>query len=52
MVLEEEKVTSDTLKSTLDEVMKNRQKYIDAMENSGQMDAIGTIMGLIKDVTK
>ncbi len=52
VVLEEEKVTSDTLKSTLDEVMKNRQKYIDAMENSGQMDAIGTIMGLIKDVTK
>ena len=33
-------------------VMKNRQKDIDAMENSGQMDAIGTIMGLIKDVTK
>lgn len=52
VVLEEEKVTSETLKLTLADLMKNREKYITAMENSGQMDAIGTIMGLIEEVTK
>lgn len=52
VVLEEENVTSDTLKSTIKDVMTNRQKYVSAMEASGQMDAIATIMSLIENVTK
>lgn len=52
VVLEEEKVTADTLQTTLDAVMKNRQQYITSMENSGQMDAISTIMNLFKEITR
>lgn len=50
VVLEEENVTSDTLIKTLDKVMENKKQYISAMENSGQMDAIATIMSLIEEV--
>ena len=52
VVLEEENVTSDTLKATIKDVMTNRQKYIAAMEASGQMDAITTIMSLIENAAK
>lgn len=52
VVLEEENVSSDTLKSTIKDVMTNRQKYISAMEASGQMDAIATIMSLIQNAAK
>lgn len=51
-VLEEEKVTNETLLASVKEVFDNRQTYIDAMENSGQMDSIGTIMSLIEEVQK
>ncbi len=51
VVLEEEKVTSETLQATIEDVMKNKQKYIEAMEKSGQMDAIGTILSLIEEVS-
>ena len=51
-VLEEEVVTSETLMATIDDVMAHRSKYIDAMKNSGQMNAIETIMGLIEEVSR
>lgn len=52
VVLEEEEVTPELLLNTIDEVYQNRQTYISAMEASGQMDAISTIMKLIEDLTK
>lgn len=52
VVLEEEKVTADSLQMTLDRLMKHRQNYITAMENSGQMDAISTIINLFEEVTR
>lgn len=51
-VLEEEEVTSEKLMATIDDVMAHRSKYIDAMKNSGQMNAIETIMGLIEKVSR
>ncbi len=51
-VLEEEEVTSEKLMATIDDVMAHRSKYIDAMKNSGQMNAIETIMGLIEEVSR
>lgn len=51
-VIKEEDVTDDVLLSAVKEVFKNRQQYIDAMSNSGQMDSIATIMELIKQETK
>lgn len=52
VVLEEEEVTSEKLMATIDDVMAHRSKYIDAMKNSGQMNAIETIMGLIAEVSR
>ena len=37
---------------TIDDVITHRSKYIENMKNSGQMNAIETIMGLIKDVSR
>ena len=51
-VLEEEEVTSEKLMATIDDVMAHRSKYIDAMKNSRQMNAIETIMGLIEEVSR
>lgn len=51
-VLEEEEVTSEKLMATIDDVMAHRSKYIDAMKNSGQMNEIETIMGLIEEVSR
>lgn len=51
-VLEEEEVTSEKLMAAIDDVMAHRSKYIDAMKNSGQMNAIETIMGLIEEVSR
>lgn len=50
VVLEEENVTSETLQNTITEVLAHKQTYIDAMEKSGQMDAIATILNLITSV--
>lgn len=47
-VLEEEHLTAESLFKAVQEVYDNRQKYIDAMAQSGQMDSIGTIVDLIK----
>lgn len=51
-VIKEEDVTDEVLLSAVREVYDNRQKYIDTMSNSGQMDSIGTILELIKSETK
>ncbi|MCC8126379.1 MAG: undecaprenyldiphospho-muramoylpentapeptide beta-N-acetylglucosaminyltransferase [Clostridiales bacterium] len=46
-VLEEEDVTDETLLTAINSTYENRQKYIQAMNQSSQNDAIGTIMDLI-----
>lgn len=51
-VLEEETLTDQLLLDTVKDVYKNRQKYIDAMSESGQMDSIGTILDLIETEMK
>lgn len=51
-VLEEEHLTAESLLKAVQEVYDNRQKYIDAMAQSGQMDSIGTIVDLIKTEAK
>lgn len=51
-VIKEEEVTDEILLHSVKEVYKDRQKYIDAMSNSGQIDSISTIIDLIKKETK
>lgn len=51
-VIQEEDVTDEVLLSAVKEVYKNRQTYIDAMSNSGQMDSIRTIIELIQQEAK
>ncbi len=51
-VIQEEDVSDEVLLDAVQMVYKNRQKYIDAMSESGQMDSIGTIVTLIKKVSK
>ena len=47
-VLEEEDLTEESLRAAVNEVFDNRDKYIAAMTESGQMDSIKTIVDLIK----
>lgn len=47
-VIEEEALTDQLLLDTVRNVYKNRKQYIRAMSESGQMDSIGTILGLIE----
>ncbi len=49
VMLEEEKVTDQTLYDSLIDLYKNRTKYIKTMEQSKVADAIGTITGLIEE---
>lgn len=51
-VIPEENVTDDTLLQAVHEVYTNRQKFIDVMSQSNQMNAVETIMNLIKSETK
>ena len=51
-IIEEEKVTDESLLSAVREVYKNRQNYIDAMSTNGQMDSIETIVNLIETYSK
>ncbi|MBQ1598029.1 MAG: undecaprenyldiphospho-muramoylpentapeptide beta-N-acetylglucosaminyltransferase [Lachnospiraceae bacterium] len=51
-VIEEEDVTSDSLFAAIHEVHENRASYIKAMEESGQMDSIKTIVDLIQSISK
>ncbi len=49
MVLTEDELTDDLLIKMIDELYKDRDKYIDAMSGSSQNNAIDTIISLIKD---
>ena len=51
-VIAEEDVTDEVLLSAVRDVFANRQKYMDAMSQSGQMDSIGTILDLIEKERK
>ena len=51
-VIEEEQVTDEVLLDAVREVFENRQTYIDAMAQNGQMDSIQTILNLIEENTK
>ena len=46
-VLEEENLTDETLYQAIQDTMRNRQKFIGAMEQSTLSDAVGTIIDLI-----
>ncbi len=48
MVLEEENVTPDSLLSSINSLMENKDSYIHAMKKSKQADAIGIIMNLLE----
>ncbi len=48
-VLQEENLSTQTLIETIDEVYENKNKYIDAINNSSMTDAVATIVKLIKD---
>lgn len=52
VVLEEETLTDKLLLDTVKDTFKNRDKYIKAMENSGQVDSIGTVISLIEETAK
>lgn len=51
-VLEEEAVTAASLTEAVRTVYENRETYVHAMENSGQLDAISTIVDILKTAAK
>lgn len=50
IVLEEEEVTDEVLLNNIKELYKNKDKYIEAMSNAKEKDAIGNIVGLIESL--
>ncbi len=52
MVLEEEEITDERLLSDIHSLYENRQRFIDNMKAAPGLDAIGTITGLIEEVTR
>ncbi len=52
IVIDEDDLTNKLLLEKIQELYFNRFTYIDAMKKSSQRDAIGTIIGLIEDITK
>lgn len=52
VVIEEEQLTDEILSATIKEVYEHKEKYISAMRNSSQTDAIATITNLIKENSK
>ena len=48
VVLEEENITNESLLAAIDDLYKNRDKYIKTMQESPQSNAIDIIMGLIE----
>lgn len=52
IVLHEDDLTTSLLVEKVNEIYANRQKYFEAMDKSGQMDSISTIMELIFEATK
>ncbi|MCD7981059.1 MAG: undecaprenyldiphospho-muramoylpentapeptide beta-N-acetylglucosaminyltransferase [Clostridiales bacterium] len=51
-VLEEERLSGETLSEAISTVWENRQTYSAAMKESQKTDAIETIIGLIEDLRK
>ena len=51
-VIEEESLSGEALLSAVNEVYTNREKYVETMKDSGQMDSIGTIVELINKEAK
>lgn len=50
VVIEEEELTDELLLSSVRDLYENKDKYIDAMKNSEQKDAVKTVFELINDV--
>ena len=50
-VIDEDDLTKELLAEKVKELYANREKVIETMANSGQMDSIDTIMGLIKEMS-
>lgn len=51
LVIEEEEVTKDNLLEAVQELYNNRDKFVAAMQNSGQQDSIETILNLVRELT-
>lgn len=51
LVMQEEEVTVETLTDNINWLYENKEKYIDKMSESGQMDAVSTIINLIKEIS-
>ncbi len=51
-VLEEEKVSNETLLTAINHVMENKAAYVTAMKNSSSKDSIEIILDLIQEVAK
>ena len=51
-VLDEEQMTASILTGLIHELYISKQQYIDAMKQSGQMNAVSTIINLIEEVQK
>ena len=49
IVLQEDDITDDLLAQKVRELYENRDRYHEAMSQSGQLDSISTIMNLIKE---
>jgi UDP-N-acetylglucosamine--N-acetylmuramyl-(pentapeptide) pyrophosphoryl-undecaprenol N-acetylglucosamine transferase len=52
MVIEEEEITPEKLLGAVQELYKNKDKYTKAMKASPQSDAVGTIVQLIRELSK
>lgn len=49
IVLQEEDITDELLLEKINELYADRAEYVETMKNSGQLDSIATIVGLIED---
>lgn len=52
IVVSEDDLTTDLLADKVHELFLNRHSFVDAMADSGQMDSIRTIVGLIDEAAK
>jgi UDP-N-acetylglucosamine--N-acetylmuramyl-(pentapeptide) pyrophosphoryl-undecaprenol N-acetylglucosamine transferase len=50
VVLQEEEITPELLTAKVAELYASAGTYIEAMQNSGQMDSVSTILSLIEEV--
>ncbi|MCR5223202.1 MAG: undecaprenyldiphospho-muramoylpentapeptide beta-N-acetylglucosaminyltransferase [Lachnospiraceae bacterium] len=52
VVLEEEELTDEVLEAAVRDLYANRGKYVEAMKNSSQNDAVRSIVSLLEEVRK